>query len=347
MLEMHALSIGAAQIHDLLTSLFYPLVSFFLILGVVVEYFKLPMGGTPAFGTLIGRALIAGILLAIYSEIANSIADLSDALSSRLGDFNSFKLVLTKMGEKLMSETASWLSVKDTILMAISFLTFFLLYAAVYIVEAMMLYTWVILYTFSPLLIALYVLPVTSRATSALFRSLIEVSCWKVVFAVLATLLWSSALGDLNAEGSKISFITAIIYNLFLAASVLMTPVMVHALAGEGVSGVAKTLGSVATSAAVAGPSSIAAMAGLPKVAVKGLATQGFDQVMSRYFPNSSHFHASRTHSPRTGTGASSRSSVQPPGSTSGQASRSAPLMRPIRPLSEPLKPKPPAPRKP
>jgi len=280
--EMHALSLGAQQIHDLLESLFYPLVGFFLILGVVIEYFKLPLGGSPAFGTLVSRVLIAGILLATYSEIANSIADLSDALSGRLGDFNSFKLVLTKMGDKLMSQTASWISVKDTILMAISFMTFFLLYAAVYFVEAMMLYTWVILYTFSPLLIALYVLPATARATGALFQSLIEVSCWKVVFAALATLLWSSALSDINSDASSVSFITAIIYNLLLAASVLMTPVVVHALAGGGVSSVAHSLGAIATTAAITGPGAVAGAAGLPKSAAQNMTSQRFE----RYFPN-------------------------------------------------------------
>jgi hypothetical protein len=340
MLEMHALSTGAQQIHDLFESLFYPLVGFFLILGVVIEYFKLPLGGTPAFTTLVGRALIAGILLATYPEIANAAADISDALSSRLGDFNSFKLVLVKMGDKLMNQTASWISVKDTILMAISFLTFFLLYAAVYFVEAMMLYTWVILYTFSPLLIALYVLPATARATGALFRSLIEVSCWKVVFAVLATLLWSSALGELNADNTNISFITAIIYNLLLAASLLMTPVMVNALAGEGVSGVAKALGATATSAAIAGPGAVAAAAGLPKTVAKAVASQGMDRVMSRYFPSST----SRMGNPPS----SSLAGTRPQSNSSPRSSPQTTTPRvTIPPLSEPLKPKPPKPRSP
>lgn len=267
MLDMHGIVGGAQTIHQVFESLFYAIITSLLLLGVILEYFKLPLGGTPAFGLLVGRVLIAVLLLGAYPEISNLLASLSDALTSQFGDLNNFKLVLSKMGDKLKGLTVSWVSVKDTILLAITFLTFFLLYAAVYFVEAMSLYAWVILYTFSPILIALYVLPATAQATNALFRSLIEVSIWKVVFSIMATLLWSSALSDLNQPGSQISFVTVIIYNLFLAASILMTPVIVHALAGAGVSGIARTLGSAATTAAVAAPSQVLGVAGLPKTA--------------------------------------------------------------------------------
>ena len=49
--------------------------------------------------------------------------------------------------------------------MLISFVTFFLLYISVYIADAAITYAWVLLYVFSPLFTALYVLPVTSGAT--------------------------------------------------------------------------------------------------------------------------------------------------------------------------------------
>ena len=107
---------------------------------------------------------------------------------------------------------------------------------------------------FSPLLIVLYILPATAGATKALYRSLIEVSLWKVVWATLAALLWSFALSQINKPEAEVNFFTVIVLNLMLAASVLMTSLIVNALAGAGISSVASSMTGIATAAAVVAP---------------------------------------------------------------------------------------------
>lgn len=248
------LSAQAHQIHGIFYGLFYALVTTLLILGIFIEYFKWPLGNMPSFSVLIGRALIATILLHTYSEVSNTIADVVDALAQRLGDLNRLSLVLSKMGDKLGDLTVSWLSFKETVVYIISFLSFFLLYLAVHAVNAFLLFTWTLLYVFSPLLIALYVLPATAGATKGLYRSLIEVSCWKIVWSVLSTLLWSLALSDINKAGHNIPFVTVIFLNLILAGSLLLTPSVVHALAGGGFTGLAQTAGGIVAGATMAMP---------------------------------------------------------------------------------------------
>src|SRR3954471_21001875 len=90
----------AHKIHDWFQSLFYGLVLLFLLIGLLIEYFKWPIGGVPSFGPLAGRALVAAILLLSYPEVANLISDLTTAASQQLGNLNEFKTVLTKLGEK-------------------------------------------------------------------------------------------------------------------------------------------------------------------------------------------------------------------------------------------------------
>jgi hypothetical protein len=107
---------------------------------------------------------------------------------------------------------------------------------------------------FSPLLIALYVLPATAGATKVLYRSLIEVSCWKIVLSVLATLLWSFALSDINKPGQNVPFVTVIFLNLILAGSILLTPMVVSALAGAGMSGLAQSAGGIVAGAVMGAP---------------------------------------------------------------------------------------------
>lgn len=249
------LATEAKKIHEIFSGYFYLVITVLMLLGIAIEYFKWPIGGVPNFGTIVGRALIAAILLHAYPEITNTIADVTDAMATKLGDLNNFKMILDKMGDKVGELSWSWVSFKETIMLLISFLTFFILYFSIHIADSFYIYVWVMLYVFSPLLIALYVLPVTASATSALFRSLIEVACWKIVWSVIATLLWSSALSQINQDGTQVSFLTAIGFNIILAGSLLLTPFVVHALAGSGLSAMGKDLSSLAIGGMTISPS--------------------------------------------------------------------------------------------
>jgi hypothetical protein len=249
------LATEAKKIHEIFSGYFYLVITVLMLLGIAIEYFKWPIGAVPNFGTLVGRALIAALLLHAYPEITNTIADVTDAMAGRLGDLNNFQLILDKMGDKVGELSWSWVSFKESMMLLVSFLTFFILYFSIHIADSFYIYVWVMLYVFSPLLIALYVLPVTASATSALFRSLIEVACWKIVWSVIATLLWSSALSEINKDGTQISFLTAICFNIILAGSLLLTPFVVHALSGGGLSSMGKDLSSLAIGGMTISPS--------------------------------------------------------------------------------------------
>ncbi len=284
MTDISWLSNQAHQIHGVFISIFYVLVTVLLLLGVFIEYFKWPLGGVPSFSVLVGRALIAALLLNSYSQVSNMIAEIADALSKQLGDLNQFKVVLSHMGDQLKTLSFSWVSVRDTITMIISFGTFFLLYFSIHVVEAFLMYAWVLLYVFSPVLIAFFVLPSTASATKALYRTLIEMSCWKIVWSVLATLLWSAALSDINQPNHDISFITSICYNLILAGSVLLTPIVVHSLGNSGLSGMAKTVGAIAVGAATLSPGKVASSIGSGLKKTKSAAGAASEHIKSRYF---------------------------------------------------------------
>lgn len=256
MADLSWLANEAHQIHEIFVSVFYGLIGLLIIVGIVLEYFKLPLGGMPSMATLIGRAGIAVFLLHAYPEITDAITSVTDSITKRLGDLNNFKLVLSQMGDRMGDMSWSWVSVKNSAMMIISFIAFFVLYISVYICEAFMVYTWTLLYVFSPLLIAFFVLPQTSGVTKALFRSLIEVSLWKIVWSVLSTLLWSAALIEMD-KISETNFITIISFNLILAGSVLLTPLVVSALTKNGLSGLMGNVGGIAVGASVMTPGRI------------------------------------------------------------------------------------------
>jgi hypothetical protein len=124
---------------------------------------------------------------------------------------------------------------------------------------AIYLLTWTLLYVFSPLLIAAFTLPATASATRGLFQSLIEVCLWKIGWSVLAALLWSFALSEINSPKYDVDFLTAIVLNLMLAFSVLLTPVVVRSLVKGGMAGTANMMGGTLLAAAALTPTGLIA----------------------------------------------------------------------------------------
>lgn len=248
------LATEAKTLHEVFASLFYVMILTTLSLAVILEYFKLPLGGTPQFTTLIGRVFIAAILFVATPEIMNALASFTDAVTAEIGSFNNYRLVLDRMGDKVSELSWSWVSVKDSILLLISFLTFFVLYLVVYFFDAMFMFVWLLLYIMSPILIALYILPSTASATMKLYKSLVEVCVWKILWCVLSALLWSFAVSDINKPEAEINFLTAIILNIMLAYSVAQTPKITASFLGAGISEVAGNFGGMLQNAAALTP---------------------------------------------------------------------------------------------
>ena len=270
-MDMSWLSSEAKLLHEIFSSFFYSIVLLMITFGVVMNFFKMPLGQVPEFFQLVGRAVIAAFILAALPEIMNFLADITDELSTQIGQINNFKLVVSRLGEKIGTLTWSWVSFKDSVLLLISYLTFFILYVSVYIADAMYLLIWTLLYIFSPLLIAAFTLPSTAAATKGLFQSLIEVCLWKVCWSVLAALLWSFALSEINKPEYDVDFFTAIILNVMLAFSVLLTPMIVKSLLKGGLSSSASTMGSTILATAALTPSGMlsATKSGVMKLAPK------------------------------------------------------------------------------
>ena len=255
----------AQKLHAIFQNAFFVMLATFLVVAVVMEFLKLPLGESPAFSTLVGRCLLATLLLIALPEIMNFVADATDSISREIGDLNNFKLVLGRLGEKLKELSFSWTSLRDVVTILISFLSFIALYITVYFADAAFLFCWTLIYVFSPLVFALYVFPQTAGATKALFKSILEVSLWKICWSVMATLLWSTAVSDINQPGAHINWLTSIVLNLMLMISVLMTPKLVRAILSGGIGEFASNAqGAVMNAASLAPPVALAkAKAGL------------------------------------------------------------------------------------
>lgn len=271
------ISTEAKTIHAFFVSIFYMTATLLLLLGVLIEFFKVPIGGVPAFTQLIGRALVAAVLLVAYPEISNTVSAIADAVADRLGGVNSFQNVMDSAGEALKQHSWSWTSIGDTLLSVVSYAAYLILYLTVFFFDAAIVYCLVLLYIFSPIMIVFYILPQTSSLTSSLFRTLFEVATWKIVWCVLGTLLWSTALNNFKNSGQG-NFITLLALTLMLAFSIVLTPVVVKSLISGTISSIASKTAGLAAVGLSAGALSPAAMAGMAKIGTQKTAAWGLKQ---------------------------------------------------------------------
>ena len=266
-MDISWISSQAKEIHQFFVSIFYSLAILLLVIGVLIDYFKMPVGGMPAFQQLVGRALVAAILLTAYPQISNWVSAVADAVSDHLGSINTYQNVLKSAGATLKDHSWSWTSLGDTLISVVAIISYFILYLSVFFFDAAIVYCLVLLYIFSPIMIAFYILPQTASMTKGLFRTLFEVATWKIVFAVLGTLLWSTALHDFEAKGQN--FITLLALTLMLAFSILLTPLVVRSLISGTLSGMANQAAALSAIGLSAGFASPTALAGMTKTGTK------------------------------------------------------------------------------
>lgn len=257
-MDISWISSQAKEIHAFFVSIFYIIAALLLVVGVLIDYFKMPMGGMPTFAQLVGRALVATVLLVAYPEISNSVAAVADAIADKLGSINTMSNVLDSAGAVFKEHSWSWTSIGDTLLSVVAYAAYLILYVTVFFFDAAIIYCLVLLYIFSPIMIVFFILPQTASLTGGLFKTLFEIATWKIVWCVLGTLLWSTVLHDFQQKDQN--FITLLALTLMLALSVLLTPLVVKNLISGGLSNIASQTAGLAAVALSAGYGSPAAM---------------------------------------------------------------------------------------
>lgn len=245
------------DLHQGLSQLFYLMMPVAILISVAISYLK---SGDADFPDVIKRAFVAAILLASFPEISNLILDVCDGIALKIDNMSGLETFMRMAQEKSQSYAVAknvlLLKFDDLFMAVLSFGSFILLYIARYITIALYYFYWILLSILSPLLILCYIFPRTAGITANLYKSLIEVACWKILWAVMSAMLASLSFGNIyQTEGS---YITLIVMNFVIAIALLFTPMIAKSLIGEGVHATAQTIGTTAAIAAVSLPARMA-----------------------------------------------------------------------------------------
>ena len=245
------------DMHQGLSQLFYIIMPVAILLSVIISYLK---SGDPDFPQIIKRSLIAALLLVSFPEVSNIILDVCDGIALKIDNMSGLETFMRMAEEKSRSYSSAtnvlMLKFDDFFVAILSFASFILLYIARYITIALYYFYWVLLSICSPLMILCYIFPSTAGITVNLYRGLIEVACWKILWAIMSAMLASLSFGNIyQTDGS---YLTLIVMNFVIAIALLFTPMVMRSLIGEGIQASAKSIGTTAALATVAMPAKIA-----------------------------------------------------------------------------------------
>ncbi|MDZ4660161.1 MAG: hypothetical protein SGJ18_00945 [Pseudomonadota bacterium] len=243
------------DLHQEFVRIYYLMLPVFFALSVAVAWFRTPQGGVEFIDTL-KRALIATILLVAFPDISRAIIFIADGIAERIDSLNSIDTIIRMAQEKSqgysLSLTSILLQFDDLIIAVLSFASYLVLYIARYLTIAMYHFFWVFYMVSAPLLLLFNLFPGTSQITTNLFKGMIEVACWKIVWAILGAMLASLSFGELyRSEGS---YVALIVMNFIIAIAMLATPMVVRSLVSSGFQSMSSTIGPAAVATMVAAP---------------------------------------------------------------------------------------------
>jgi len=257
------LEILGALVRDLfqgLSQLFYIMLPLAILFSIIFGYMK---SGDANYPDVIKRALVASLLLASFPEVSNFILDVCDGIASKIDDMSGLDAFMKIAQEKSLGYAAAQkvLLLKfDGFFMAIlSFASFALLYIAKYLTVILYYFYWGLLSIAAPLMILCHLFPSTSNITVNLYKGLIEVASWKIIWAILSAMLKSVSFGFIYQNQE--SYLPLVAMNFIIAIALLFTPRILRSLIGEGVQSTAESIGATAVSGVLMAAAPVAKMA--------------------------------------------------------------------------------------
>ncbi len=208
-------------------------------LMIVCALIILAKGGeeSGAGAKLLKRTMLSIIILLLFEDCMNVIALVADGIAEKINGLAQLKAVLEQTGKVIQAQEAGWLEFRQWVIFLINFFAYCVAYLGFFIAEAVIHFVWAILYIASPLMILMFVSEKTAFVTANLFKGLINVATWKVLWSILAVLLLK--LMTTPQVGGAENFLTSAIVNLCVGISMLFVPFATKSLIGDGMTGVA------------------------------------------------------------------------------------------------------------
>lgn len=229
-----------------LVKIYWVLLIPFVLFLLVVEILK---DEDPNVKEIFRRILVSVLLLYTFNWSINAIATVGEAVTDKIQGLEKLSQVLASLGPNYSGHD-SWFNLRETAIYIFSLAAYIIAYLGFFVATVLTHFVWTILYICSPLMILAYVSPMTSFATSSLYKGLIQVVLWKILWSILGVLLLKLAVQP-EVSGLE-DYLMSIVTNLCIGISMLFIPLATKSLISDGMNGVANSL-AMAPALAAAG----------------------------------------------------------------------------------------------
>ena len=244
-----------------LKQIYFLLLPVFLFIAIIVVWVQ----GKGDFSDKIKRVFISTLLLIGFPEITESILAITSGLADKIDDMSGIENIMKIAGDKISKyqkpSFKSLLIFGDLLMSILSYLSYLILYCARFIMVAIYHFSWAFLTVLSPIILLFHVF--SSSMTVNLFKSLIEIASWKVVWAILSLMLKALPWGEtMQLEGN---YLTLIVINFVIALCMIGTPMVVKSIVGSGFTSFTSTLTPVVAMTMVSVKAKAMSLAGAGK----------------------------------------------------------------------------------
>ncbi|MBF0298168.1 MAG: hypothetical protein HQK51_05575 [Oligoflexia bacterium] len=214
--------------------LYWVLIVPYAIFTIILEYFNIDRSEYPNVLNVIKRVVLSIILLISFDECLHVVAELTEGLVEKIGGITNLKIVLDEISKKNEEITLNWIKLKEFIIFTLNLLSYMVAYLGIFVANALIHFIWSILYIVSPLMILMFVNERTSYITSNLYRGILSVAVWKVLWAILSVLLLKFITSNNLTSDTGDNFMTTILINFFIGVSMLFVPITAKSLINDG-----------------------------------------------------------------------------------------------------------------
>lgn len=225
------LFIHAKTIHSQMVQVYWIMLPALVAFLLVLEMLK-GQGQSPNANEIVRRTVISILLLISFGFVVNTIAMLSDGITARIDQTQNLWETIKHMGPNSQGESDGLFDMRGHVVYFFSIGAYLIAYIGFFASVALMNFVWAILYVCAPLMILCYIPPITAGIVGNLYRGLVSVATWKILWTLLGSLLLKLSITPKDAGIDNVFL--SMVMNLLIGVSMLLIPLFTKSLIGDG-----------------------------------------------------------------------------------------------------------------
>ena len=225
----------ARHIYEQTNQLSWEMLLPLFLVSVAISY-TTDLGVTGAILMRLKRLFLVALLLVAFPMIAEFCQVLGTEIAKSIGNMNGIDMILeaaSKRAESYSFDLQGLLNMgSDIVMSALVMVSFLILVVARFLLLAFQHFYWFLLVALGPFLILGTLFDSASGITKNLFKNMLQISAWPIVWSILSAFL--KVLPFASAYSGVGGFVTIITLNLIIAIALLFSPFIVSQLC-EGV----------------------------------------------------------------------------------------------------------------